>query len=539
MILLAAVCALASTWFTGEVPARDGTKLFTFGVLPEEGRKLPALVNRDPYLERNTFLKGHPVMDRARASVTNGERLVWAPICQHCRGTGKSSGAFIPYENERADGLDLFAWLRRQPWYDGRAFVHGASYPSSVHWTYLAVAPDDLKGAMLEVQDQNRYNICYRNGFFKAGLHGGWFVNQYRKNDPKKTVDRSVTFRRFPLRDFAKRCFGEEVPTLTNILIHPDPDDPFWTSDQPGSGANCRGALAASKVPVLLVGRFYDIYTDGMFRMWRELKPERRAQCAFIVGSNGHGDGSEADVVGTRGEFPNGKVSAAFPNRLQEWFDYTMNGREPVSFRRGMVTYYALWEDKWYSEPELVDGPRKVTIPLGTGETTYVYDPKRDPLVFPGSGGICFGGLRLQPPPDFRDDMKSFVLPPLQERMDVRGRITARLAVKSDCEDTCFYIRLSVNKGDGRWYLLRDDITSLCFKRPAYRPGEVRMLDYTFADHAFRIEKGDVLRVDVASSCDHFAPHTNVKGDQFAITEPKVAHNTVNADKSSVTLPCK
>ena len=32
----------------------------------------------------------------------------------------------------------------------------------------------------------------------------------------------------------------------------------------------------------------------------------------------------------------------------------------------------------------------------------------------------------------------------------------------SDCEDTCIYVRVSVDKGDGIWYLLRDDITTLC-----------------------------------------------------------------------------
>ena len=39
--------------------------------------------------------------------------------------------------------------------------------------------------------------------------------------------------------------FIQTVHTMFNY-----PDDPFWTSDQPGSGADCRGALAASKVPV-------------------------------------------------------------------------------------------------------------------------------------------------------------------------------------------------------------------------------------------------------------------------------------------------
>ena len=68
-------------------------------------------------------------------------------------------------------------------------------------------------------------------------------------------------------------------------------------------------------------------------------------------------------------------------------------------------------------------------------------------------------------------------------------------------------------------------------------PGTERKLAFRFPDHAFRLEKGDVLRVDVASACGHFAPHPNVAGDAFACAEPKVAHNTVFPDRSFLVLP--
>ncbi len=144
--------------------------------------------------------------------------------------------------------------------------------------------------------------------------------------------------------------------------------------------------------------------------------------------------------------------------------------------------------------------------------------------------------MRPQPPPDFRDDVVSFVLPPIGERLDVRGRMRASLAVKSDCEDTCFYARVSVAKPDGRWLLLRDDITSLSANGGDYAPGAERRVELCFADHAFRLEKGDRLRVDVASANSQFAPHGNVKGLQSQVREPKVAHNAVNAAASSLVL---
>lgn len=89
----------------------------------------------------------------------------------------------VPYESEREDGLFMLDWLRRLPHYNGEIFLDGGSYLSSVHFSYLGTNPPDVKGAALSVQDVDRYNVAYRNGFFKIGLHGGWFVNGYRKKD--------------------------------------------------------------------------------------------------------------------------------------------------------------------------------------------------------------------------------------------------------------------------------------------------------------------------------------------------------------------
>jgi predicted acyl esterase len=114
----------------------------------------------------------------------------------------------------------------------------------------------------------------------------------------------------------------------------------------------------------------------------------------------------------------------------------------------------------------------------------------------------------------------------------------ARLVCKSDCGDTCFYARLSLVK-DGVAYPLRDDITSLCYATPDYAPGTEKAVDFCFSDHAFRISPGDVLRLDVSSSCSHFVPHTNNTGLQSVQKTCRVANNTIVCGKSCVTLFCE
>ncbi len=529
--------------FEEMVPMRDGVRLYTYGTVPAEGVKCPIIIQRTPYVKeaRENLPK---FVRNQRGTLARG----YARVTQHCRGAGVSEGVRVPYESERADGLDLLAYVRRLPWYNGEIYLEGGSYLATVHWMYLETNPVDVKGAFLTIQDVNRYNICYRNGFFKAGLHGGWFIKEYHKTDHALTRNRDVKFSDFPLADFSRRYWGYPEPALDNKITHPNPDDPFWRSDLPGSGWASRRALLKSTMPVLLKTGFYDIYTEGICDMWRELPAARRANCALLIDAYDHGGRLNKALTGTRGEFPGGARADERVEAL-DWFDAIRSaareGRPFTGTKGALVNttrYFALWENAWHVEPELLDGPRKVVFTLGEKDRSYTYDPRRPLPHFPGSGGICFGGMQVQPPPDFRADVASFLLPPMTERLDVRGRMTARLTVMSDCADTCFYVRLSVDKGDGKWYLLRDDITSLAEqarKGTLTRAGDRMTIAFRFPDHAFRLEAGDRLRVDVSSACDQFAPHANVVGDQFAVREPKVAYNTVVASQSQLILPVR
>ena len=520
-------------WFEEMVPMRDGTRLYTYGVLPPEGVKCGIVFMRTPYAEEKPVDVSSWAADQ-RSALARG----YAYVMQHVRGTGMSEGAWLPYEDEREDGLFMLDWLRRLPHYNGEIFLDGGSYLSSVHWSYLDTNPPDVKGAALAVQDVNRYNIAYRNGFFKIGLHGNWFEEGFHKKDKSLRRSAAATFRDFPLIDYSRRHWGEAVPALDNVLRHPRPDDPFWRLHEPGSGVDYREALNNSTMPILLRTAYYDIFTDGVCEMWREMTPERRSNCAFLIDAYGHSGQPEDWAKGTRGEFPGGARSDEGVSSL-DWFDYCRTGVPCAGAKPERTRYYALWENRWEEGPELADGPRRVRFALGEGARSWTYDPMRPAPDFPGSGGLCFGGMQLQPPPDFRDDVVSFVLPPLEDSLDVRGRMTAELAVASDCGDTCFYIRVSVRKDDGKWYLLRDDIASLRFDGAPYVPGGERRVSFRFADHAFRLEKGDALRVDVASANPSFAPHPNVAGDAFACANPKVARNTVFPGRSFIELPCR
>ena len=211
----------------------------------------------------------------------------------------------------------------------------------------------------------------------------------------------------------------------------------------------------------------------------------------------------------------------------------------------GKVAYFPCFGREWRFAEFLEDGDKTWTLHLNDrtldaspgpgGERRYVYNPAA-PAKF--TGGVCnnFGGMRAQDPPDSRYDILSFLSAPVEARHLFEGGGSVRLRVKSDRPDTGFYVRLSVVKGDKTWSL-RDDITSIGRQHPEYRPGEEVWLDFQFAPHAYWLEPGDRLRLDVSSSCfPHFLPHTNRRGIQALQTGADIANNTVVLGCSTVRL---
>src|ERR1700750_109804 len=83
-------------------------------------RPLPAVLVRSPY--GRAGLSG--VMFAAPLA-----RRGFQVFIQSTRGTFGSGGLFRPFTGEREDGLATVAWLRDQPWGDGRGSVAGRAYP--------------------------------------------------------------------------------------------------------------------------------------------------------------------------------------------------------------------------------------------------------------------------------------------------------------------------------------------------------------------------------------------------------------------------
>ena len=228
----------------------DGAELFTIVCLPDAGGTFPTVLYRNPYVDSAARKTEDALCQEFLAEQMKWVENGYAVIFQHCRGRGKSTGHCIPYIYEREDGLLLQDWVRKQPFYNGELYLCGSSYTSSVHFVTAPFA-DDIKGAVLEVQDCERYNCNYRNGFYKVGLHGSWYVNMYKKQTMPEKNYTTDTFRMLPLSDFSKTVFGEEAEDFNEILKHPDREDPFWQTRYGGGEAH--DAIKHANIPILLV----------------------------------------------------------------------------------------------------------------------------------------------------------------------------------------------------------------------------------------------------------------------------------------------
>ena len=505
----------------------NGADLFTVVCLPKKEGQYPTILQRSPYVDAEELLTESEICAQRAQQVAEFVEAGYAVVHQHCRGRGKSSGDCVPYIYEREDGLRLQAFVREQPFYNGELYLQGSSYTSSVHFVTAPFA-DDIKGAILAVQDCERYNCNYRNGFYKIGLHGDWYVHMYKRKSIREKNYTKDSYKMLPLSDFSKEVFGERAADFDEILRHPRRDDAFWSTRFGGGEAH--DAIRHAGIPILLVTGFYDIYTGGVFDMWQGLDEQTRAMCALAVHPFDHSGKGEGQPI----LFERGALSDAFERYKIRWLD-SIRGKCEPPFEQGKVTYYKLFDEKWCCDG-FYDANGMCRLGLGEGSVTYRYNP-RDPASFRGGLSANFCGNAWQDAPHMRKDVISIFTPPFEQDTFVKGKITARLKVASDCEDTCFYVRLSLCKSEGD-YGLRDDINQISNFVADYAPNDKIEMRFTFDEHAFVIRKGERLRIDVSSSAyPLYVPHTNKKGLFSEQIETAVAQNTVFLDESYIELP--
>ncbi len=503
----------------------DEDELFTFVVLPKKSGKFPTVIWRCPYEDQNEN-NDEELYDSKASLFSPFVERGYTFVYQQCRGRGRSTGEFIPLIYERHDGTSLINWIKEQPFFNGEIYLMGASYTALVH--YLTTPWDEcVKGASLEVMMCDPYDFAYRNGFLKTdNFYGEWWINQYKA---KSNIQKDFSYKDFltlPFSNFTKKVFGESVEVYDRVLSHSERDDPFWKDFE---GADVMETVSHANIPILLSTGMFDLFEQGVCDIWHSLDENTREKSVLAIHGYAHGDAGYDQPYA----WENASIGKMVPDFQARWFDY-IRGVGDYPFPRGKISYYEVFGGEWYSDDFASKG-KSVIFALGNGEYTYTYDPS-NPAEFLGGLTNNFKGSQFQNSPGQRQDILTFYTSPAECDMHVRGHMKAKLTVASDCPDTCFYVRVSIEKKEGD-FALRDDINQISNFCSDYKEGDALEMDFTFDECAFKIHRGERLRVDVSSSCyPFFVPHTNNKGLYSEQTEARVAHNTLFADKSCLVI---
>ena len=521
------------------VPMRDGTKLYTRVILPEEEGAWPVSFSRSPYDARDF------VLDENDPEISSFIAAGYALVHQSCRGTARSEGFFAPFETEREDGLDALQWIREQPFYNGEIYVHGGSYGSYVHMAYLPDHPEGVKGAMLWIMPPRMDEGMHVHDMLKQDILLPWYIQQYHKNQTDTAAimaDFPALALKRPLYKAISRYHEGGCPEY-EALTRDGLGGAAWMK-QPGAG-DAREAFRALDIPILIIEGWYDIYIGNGRSMWEDLSPETKAKSAMLMGPWPHKCGlidPDWDL-----DLPDGELA---PGAKLNWFNHIRTGAPLAFAEEGRVKYYTIGAGTWHSVPALPEVEIQQALylnqagemafaPGDMAEMTYAYDPENPTRFECGSNAFCTvkRGVRVDEVCRYGEDVLTFTTAPLEEDITITGEIGVALHVRSDCEDTAFFLRLEALVG-GKWLPVQETISTLRRCCPDYVPGTEAVVTMQTAPTAWRFAKGSQLRAHVASaSFPTYPAHGNTAVPVQEQVETKIAHNTVLLGKSQVLLP--
>jgi putative CocE/NonD family hydrolase len=509
------------------VRMRDGVELLTDVYTPAAGSPGTVLIRtpygRDGLIAQLTagFFAGHG----------------YHVVNQSCRGTFGSGGTLDPFRQERADGADTVAWLRRQRWFGGRLALWGASYQGHAAWAVLADPPPEVVTAVIVNSAHDAHWATHEAGAFSlegvAGLMDGLGhvdVGAVRGLARGVTAGRRLrpAFEELPLVR-AQELFARTGMPYADWLVASDREDPLWRDMQLGQ------ALDRVTVPVLLQTGWQDRFPAQMIEAFGRLQ-QRGVEAGLTIGPWTH-----VQTL-TKGA---AVVMAEALDWLAEHLDGTP-GRQRPSPVRVYVTGAQEWRhlETWpppgservlHLQPG--GGLAATPPPASAGPTTFTYDPARPtPTVGGRVINPAIGGRRDNRRLEARPDVVTFTSPPLTEPLEVLGEPVVEVVHETDNPWADLFVRLCEVGRGGRSTNLSDGFVRL---GPDDANGTVVLrLDAV----AHRFTAGSRLRLQVSGGAHpRYARNLGTDQDPATSTDLVPSARTVrhgDGGLSLVRLPC-
>jgi len=528
LLTLCAVMLLApfGSSETVMVPMKDGTKLATDVLLPSSGGPAFPVV-----LVRTVYDKKQGAMI---APMINGMGM--ALVVQDTRGRFGSEGKDMVFADdgwgERQDGADTVAWVKQQPWCNGKIGTWGMS---ALGITQVQMAPvtKDLAAQAIIVASSNFYGqTAYQGGVFLKSLAEKWIQ-------------------------------GQKSEWVIDIWKSHPTYDAYW------QGFNAEPLASKTTAPAVHVGGWFDIFQQGTINN-------------FVTRQHQGGDGAKGNQKLILGPWPHGVLQKVGDLTLRDnyakldfnaytlrFLKYWISGEQNGIMDEPAVNYYTLGDvveegapgNEWRTA---ADWPPFATMaasyylgeggvlssapPQGKGSATYSYDPK-DPCPSKGGSNLTIpAGPFDQREVSVRPDVLRFATEPLSAPIEITGNVRVVLYVSTDAPDTDFTAKFVDIYPDGREILMLDSIRRLKFRNgfekaePA-EPGAVSKLEIDLWSISLIVNKGHRIGVQVSSSnYPRFEKNPNTGEDFPNEDNLRVAKNTVYMSAeypSAIILPVR
>ena len=502
------------------IPMRDGVVLLGDHFAPVAGPPRGTILLRTPYG------RGFPT------SAINGRTYAargYHVLIQSVRGTFGSGGTFRPMAQEVEDGPDTVAWLREQPWFDGRLATLGGSYVGWTQWSALREPPPELRAAIVYVAPHDFRAAVFGTGAFTLGDFLGWSDQIAHQEDggPLRRIAAAATAQRrirpalhgLPLAAAAEPVLRGRAPWYREWLNHPDPDDPWWEPYQ------ATEALDRVEAPVLLVSGWQDLFLGQTLQQYAALRA-RGVEVALTVGPWTHLD------IATRAA---GRVA----RETLAWLDQHLAGGPAA--REYPVHAHRTGDARWHPLPEWpppatpvqfhphADGTLTGPDPIGPGGIVrFRYDPADPTPTLGGRTLVGSMGVKDNRPLEARPDVVTFTTDPLPTAVDVIGEPVLELAITVEPAYADVFARLCDVDEHGRSHNFADALRRL---DPAAPAGVVTLtLDPCF----HRLPAGHRLRLQISGGAfPRFDRNLGGPGGQ----DLSPSEHTIDCGRSRLTLP--
>ncbi|HWD06090.1 MAG TPA: CocE/NonD family hydrolase [Amycolatopsis sp.] len=506
------------------VPMRDGISLLTDHYLPDNAPGRGTVLIRTPYG------RGLPIGPQARLFAGQGYHVV----VQSCRGTFGSGGQFRPMAPDINDGQDAMAWLRQQPWFDGRLATYGASGVGWTQWALLMDPPPELRASIIIAAPHDTARFGLGAGAMRLHDVLTWarvIANQDRFGMLGSMVifSRSAqinasTVTALPLGDALDSALKYRTPWLREFASHQDHNDPYWVP------YDASAALEKVQTPVRLAVGWQDLLLSQTLHQYEVLRG-RGVDVTLTIGPWIH----QTTVRGGDGELTEGDL---------DWLAEHL-ADEPVTRRHQPVRVYVTGAEEWReydrwppqrTEPEQVyhldAAGRLGTEAPQPSDASFVYDPARPTPTLGGPLIDMSAGVVDNRELEAREDVLTYTTEPLSEAVDIIGAVAVELEHSRSNQFADVFVRLCDVDATGRSL----NITETFLRLDALpREEQIRL---SLNPCAHRVAAGHRLRLQISGGS--FPQYLRNQGTGEAPdtgVELRPCVHTVHHGKSRVLLP--